>query len=235
MKGHLPFLFKPPLLPRALASSFRKHPCHCESPLPPCDLTPLHLIPSPAHITSRRCTSCPLRAQTQGSSFISNMARTRGASPAPSLRRTTRQRASSAQVPSDSPSQATEAPRIPPFEGGVAIGTSSPAPQRRYETRRPPTTPRATTSHPESSVRCPPTKRAKTSGPRESSKAFEQPTDSELPIDLLLESIIRRPIVTTPLIEGNSDCRVRPFHSKLYFDQETMRQQPKLRDSYGLL
>ena len=46
----------------------------------------------------------------------------------PSLRRTTRQRASSAQVPSDSLSQATEASGIPPSEDGEATGTSSPTP-----------------------------------------------------------------------------------------------------------
>ena len=36
-------------------------------------------------------------------------------------------------------------------------------------------------------------------------------------------------------IEGNSDCRARLFHSELHFDQKAMRQQPELRDSYGLL
>ncbi|RVW77681.1 hypothetical protein CK203_053374 [Vitis vinifera] len=89
------------------------------------------------------------------------MAQTRGASPAPSPRCTMRQKPSSAQVPSDSPSLAAEAPRIPYSEGGEAIGPFSPIFQRRYETRRPPTTPWATTSCLESSVRCPSTR-----GPR---------------------------------------------------------------------
>nr|CAN62062.1 hypothetical protein VITISV_010407 [Vitis vinifera] len=120
------------------------------------------------------------------------MAQTRGASPAPSPRCTTRQKPSSAQVPSDSLSLATEAPRIPHSEGGEAIGPFSPIFQRRYETRRPPTTPWATTSCPESSVRCPSTKRAKTSGPGESFRAFEPSADSELPSDMSPESIIRR-------------------------------------------
>ncbi|RVW18720.1 hypothetical protein CK203_098124 [Vitis vinifera] len=44
-----------------------------------------------------------------------------------------------------------------------------------------------------------------------------------------------RPMVTVPPIEGNSHCRARPFHFKLYFDLEVMRQQPKLRDSFRLL
>ncbi|RVW13819.1 hypothetical protein CK203_083618 [Vitis vinifera] len=111
-----------------------------------------------------------------------------------SLRRTMRQRASSAQVPSDSSSQAAEASRIPHFEGGEATRPSSPASQCR------------------------------TSGLGESSRASEPSADSELPFDMSLESIIRRPMVTTLPIEGNSDCRAKPFHSELHFDQEAMRQ-----------
>ena len=111
---------------------------------------------------------------------------------------------------------------IPLSKGGEAIGPSSP-PQRRYETRRPPTTPRTTNSHPESSVWRPQAKRAKILGLGKSSRVSEHLVDSELPIDLSSKSIIRRLMVTTPLIEGNSFCRVRPFHSELYFDQEAMQ------------
>ncbi|RVW73096.1 Retrovirus-related Pol polyprotein from transposon opus [Vitis vinifera] len=121
-----------------------------------------------------------------------------GSPPTPSSRCSTRQRASLAQVPSDSSSQAIEASRIPPSEGGKAIRPSSPASQRMYEMRRPPTTLGETTSRPESSVRRPPAKKAKTSGPGESSRAFEPPKVTELPSTLSSESIIRRPIVTTP-------------------------------------
>ncbi|RVW98894.1 hypothetical protein CK203_033767 [Vitis vinifera] len=128
-----------------------------------------------------------------------------------------------------------EASRIPPSEGGAATSTSSPAPKRRYEMRRPPTTPRVTTSRLGSSLQRPSAKRARTSGPDESSRASKPPENSEVPYDMSPETIIRRPMVTTPPIEGNSDCRARPFHLELYFDQEAMRQQPKLRDSYGLL
>nr|CAN69105.1 hypothetical protein VITISV_000457 [Vitis vinifera] len=114
--------------------------------------------------------------------------------------------------------KAAEASTIPPSEGGEAIGPSSPASQRRYERRKPPTTPRATTSRPESSVRRSPAKRARTSSPGESSRAFEPLADFELPFALSSEPIIKRPMVTTPLIEGNSDCRAKPFHSELHFD-----------------
>ena len=136
---------------------------------------------------------------------------------------------------SDSPSQAVEAPRIPHSKGGEATRPSSPASQCRYETRRPPTTSRVTTLRPESLVRRPPAKRAKTSSPGDSSRASEAPKDSELPTDLSPESIIKRSMVTTPPIEGNSNCRARPFHSELHFDQEAMRQNLELRDSYDLL
>ncbi|RVW41469.1 hypothetical protein CK203_094052 [Vitis vinifera] len=124
-------------------------------------------------------------------------------------RRTTRQRASSAQVPSNSPSQAAEAPRIPHSEGGEATRHSLPAPQRRYKTRRPPTTLGTTTSRPESSVRCPPAKRVRTSGPGKSSRAFEPRADSELPFDLSPELIIRRLMVTAPPIDDNLDSLPR--------------------------
>ncbi|RVW40866.1 hypothetical protein CK203_094302 [Vitis vinifera] len=142
--------------------------------------------------------------------------------PLPSPISTTRQRAFSAQVLSDSPSQATEAPRIPPSEGGEATGPSSPDSQRKYETRRPPTTLWATTSRPESLVRRPPAKRAKTSGPEESSRASEPLANSELPSDMSPESIIRHPMVTAPPLRATHICRVRPFHSELHFDQEAI-------------
>ena len=115
---------------------------------------------------------------------------------------------------------------------------SSP-PQRRYNTRRPPTTPGATTSSLESSVHRTPAKRAKTSGPGESSRPSQpdsrDPTGFQLPFSMSPETIIRLPMVTTPPIEGNSNYRAKPFHSELYFDLEAMRQQLELRDSFGLL
>ena len=61
------------------------------------------------------------------------------------------------------------------------------------------------------------------------------PTDSQRPLGISSKAIIKRPMVTTPPIEGNSDCRARPFHFELYFDLEAMQQQPELRDSFGLL
>ncbi|RVW83479.1 hypothetical protein CK203_051768 [Vitis vinifera] len=122
-------------------------------------------------------------------------------------------------------------------EGGPPTDPAFSAPQCRYEIRRATTTPGATASGPKSSVQLPPAKRARTSGPGESSRVSqpEPRADTELPSDMSPKSIIRRPMLTTPPIEGNSDCRSRPFHLKFYFDQEAFRQQPKLQDSYVLL
>ncbi|KAL6327922.1 hypothetical protein AAG906_027333 [Vitis piasezkii] len=78
----------------------------------------------------------------------------------------------------------------------------------------------------ESSIHHIPPKRAKTSGPGETSRHAQlepqDPTDSQRPSGIATEAIIKRPMVTAPPIEGNLDCRARPFHSELYFDIEAM-------------
>ena len=112
---------------------------------------------------------------------------------------------------------------MPSSEGGVP---SNP-PQHRYEMRRPPTTPGTTSSRLESSVRHTPTKRARTLGLGESSRPSQPdpraPANSQRPFGMSLEAIIKRPMVTAPPIEGNSNCRARPFHYELYFDLEVIR------------
>ena len=114
---------------------------------------------------------------------------------------------------------------------------SSP-PQRRYETRRPPTTPGANNLCPKKSIRRRPAKKARVSGPGKSS-APPQPqpptTKSQIPSGMTPKGIIKRPMVTQPPIKGNLDCRARSFHSKLCFDRETFRHQSELRDSFYLL
>ena len=74
--------------------------------------------------------------------------------------------------------------------------------------------------------RGPPTKKAKTSEPGESSRV---PRDSQSQ-----PPSTRRPRPSSP-IEGNSDCRSRAFHVEAYFDHSILRQQPELGDSYRLL
>ncbi|RVW66388.1 Retrovirus-related Pol polyprotein from transposon 17.6 [Vitis vinifera] len=126
--------------------------------------------------------------------------------------------------------QAPEVPTIPSSDGRVP---SNP-PQRQYKTWRPPTSPL-----PESSVHRTPTKRVRTSGPRESSRHSQPdpraPFNSQRSSGMSPEAIIKRPMVIAPPIQGNSYCRARPFHFELYFDLEVMRQQSELRDSFGLL
>ncbi|WKA03372.1 hypothetical protein VitviT2T_021485 [Vitis vinifera] len=61
------------------------------------------------------------------------------------------------------------------------------------------------------------------------------PTDSQIPSGMTPEMIIKRPMLTQPPIEGNLDCRARPFHSELCFDVTAFRLQPQLRDSFHLL
>ncbi|KAL6310923.1 hypothetical protein AAG906_027986 [Vitis piasezkii] len=72
-----------------------------------------------------------------------------------------------------------------------------------------------------------PTKRTKFSGPGEPSHAPqpEPPTeDSWIPVDIPPETVIRRPMIAGPPIEGNLDCRDRSFHSETYFDIEALGQ-----------
>ena len=143
------------------------------------------------------------------------MARIKGGHTDPSGSRDQRPRAS---PPLDS-SQAPAPQTIPSSEGGVP---SSP-PQRRYTTHRPPMSPLL-----EPLVRRAPPKRSRTSGPGESSRhprpESRAPSDSQIPSSLGPEAIIKRPMVTMPPIEGNSDYKARPFHFKLYFDIKALRQ-----------
>ncbi|RVW12249.1 hypothetical protein CK203_117478 [Vitis vinifera] len=60
---------------------------------------------------------------------------------------------------------------------------------------------------------------------RDSIRASTPTTESQIPSGMTPELVIRRPMVTQPPIEGNLDCRARPFHSELCFDKETFRFQ----------
>ena len=156
-----------------------------------------------------------------------------------------KQRVSSSRAQPVAPSQIVECPQIPSIEGRVPTSPSSPAPQRRYETRRAATTLGGTTHSPQSSMRRPSAKRAKTSALDESSKAQQleppvaapawAPADIMLPSDMSSGSIIKCSMLLAPPIEGNSDYNSRLFHLESYFAHEDLRPLPELRDSYGLL
>ena len=122
-----------------------------------------------------------------------------------------------------STSQSSEraAPVRAPLDAPPHLADS--APQSRYHTRRASATPVAPTQIP---PRGPPTKKAKTSEPGESSRV---PRDSQSQ-----PPSTRRPRPSSP-IEGNSDCRSKAFHVEAYFDHSILHQQTELRDSYRLL
>ncbi|RVW20691.1 hypothetical protein CK203_112161 [Vitis vinifera] len=96
------------------------------------------------------------------------------------------------------------------------------APQSRYHTRRASATPVAPTQIP---PRSPPTKKAKTSEPGESSRA-PRDSQSQPPPPGALDPA--RPLRATPIAD-------QTFHVEAYFDHSILRQQPELRDSYRLL
>ncbi|XP_010650255.1 gibberellin-regulated protein 14-like [Vitis vinifera] len=92
---------------------------------------------------------------------------------------------------------------VPPSKGGTPS-------QRRYPTRRPPTDAVPPTTKAKRPVSRPPTKKAKFSGPGEPSQPpqAEPPIeDPQIPVGIPLETIIRRPMIAGPPIEGNLDCR----------------------------
>ncbi|RVW67213.1 Retrovirus-related Pol polyprotein from transposon 297 [Vitis vinifera] len=57
----------------------------------------------------------------------------------------------------------------------------------------------------------------------------------KFPSGIASEVLIRCPMLTQPPIEGNLDCRARPFHSELCFDTATFKLRPELVDSFHLL
>ncbi|RVW19775.1 Gag-Pol polyprotein [Vitis vinifera] len=59
--------------------------------------------------------------------------------------------------------------------------------------------------------------------------------EPQIPSEIAAEAVIRRPMLTQPPIEGNLDCRARPFHSELCFDIATFQLRPELADSFRLL
>ena len=151
------------------------------------------------------------------------------------------------RVPRETPVQGIipEPPRplvVPPLVEGAPMSP----PSRRYETRRPPTTPGASSSRAKKSGSSPPKKKARVSAPIDLSKPSSEPppkpqpsqpppTQSQIPSGMTPEVLIRCPMVSQPPIEGNLDCRARPFHSELCFDIATFRLQLELRDSFHLL
>ncbi|KAL6323701.1 hypothetical protein AAG906_002169 [Vitis piasezkii] len=123
------------------------------------------------------------------------MAKTRGGhSASPSSPRPPPQR----DAMGAAPSPPVQAPAIPPSEGEAPS-------QRRYPTRRPPTDIVPPADQAASSVSRPPAKRSRFSGPGEPSHAPQpEPAteDPRIPVDMPPETVIRRPMIAGPPIEG---------------------------------
>ncbi|RVW79399.1 hypothetical protein CK203_056085 [Vitis vinifera] len=71
--------------------------------------------------------------------------------------------------------------------------------------------------------------------PREPQEHQPPLSEPQIPSGIAPEVLIRRPMLTQPPIEGNLDCRARPFHSELCFDTATFQLRPELADSFRLL
>ena len=84
-----------------------------------------------------------------------------------------------------------------------------------------------------------PSKRARTSGPRESSTAQPQPspspTDEGSSPQLSPASRIRRPLFTGTPIPGNVDLHGRDFHGESFYDAPALTADPRFRDSMRLI
>ncbi|XP_034700931.1 pistil-specific extensin-like protein [Vitis riparia] len=71
--------------------------------------------------------------------------------------------------------------------------------------------------------------------PEEPQASQPSPSEPQIPFETAPEVIFRRPMLTQPPIEGNLDCRARPFHSELCFDTAAFQLRPKLEESFQLL
>ena len=145
----------------------------------------------------------------------------------PRVRFSTPERETPAPVPAPVPSPVPEAV----FE--------EPQGFRRYQTRM---GPRAPSPVPRRRVRrARPSKRARTSGPGESSSSRPPPspvasaTEATSSPQLSPASRIRRPMFVGNPIPGNARLHRRPFHQELYYDVPALRADPRYRESMRLI
>ena len=110
---------------------------------------------------------------------------------------------------------------------------------RRYQKRM---GPRAPSPMPQRRVRrARPSKRARTSGPGESSSSRPQPSPVKSAAEatsspqLSPASRIRRPLFVGNPIPGNVRLHRRPFHQESYYDVPALRADPRFRDSMRLI
>ena len=159
------------------------------------------------------------------------MVRTRGGSPRlrPRVRFSTPEREEQASVPAPVP-----APVPDPVPEAVP---EKPRGFRRYQTRMGPRAPSPVTQR--RSRRAQPSKRARTSGPGESSSSRPEPSPSAaeatLSPQLSPASRIRRPLFVGNPIPGNVRLHRREFHGESYYDVPALMADPRFRDSMRLI
>ena len=113
-------------------------------------------------------------------------------------------------------------------------------PSRRYNTWVGPCLP--SPMHPRPPRRAPPSKRARTSGPGESSRSRPEPSWSPAAQSLVQSSPqlsptsrIRRPLFHCDPTPGNVDCRGKDCHGESYYDIPALAVDPRFRDSMRLV
>ena len=110
---------------------------------------------------------------------------------------------------------------------------------RRYQTRMGPRAPSPVPQH--RSRRAWPSKRARTSGPGESSSSRPQPSPVTSAAEVTSSpqlspaSRIRRPLFIGNPIPGNVRLHRREFHHESYYDVPTLMADPRFRDSMRLI
>ena len=161
---------------------------------------------------------------------ISDMVRTRGRSRLrPRVRFSTPEKEAPAPAPVPAPVSSPIPEAVPEEPQGF----------RRYQTRM---GPRAPSPVPQRRVRrARPSKRARTSGPGESSSSRPQlsPVTSAAEAtsspQLSPASRIRSPLFVGNPIPGNVRLYRRPFHQESYYDIPALRADPRFRDSMRLI
>ena len=162
------------------------------------------------------------------------MVRTRGGSCIrPRMRFSMPDKEASASAPAPAP---VPAPVPSPFPEAVP---EEPQGFRRYQTRM---GPRAPSPVPRRRVRrARPSKRARTSGPGESSSSRPPPSpvasaaEATSSPQLSPASRIRRLMFVGNPIPGNARLHRRPFHQESYYDVPALRADPRYRESMRLI
>ena len=114
---------------------------------------------------------------------------------------------------------------------------ASKPPSRRYQTRVGPRAP--SPEHPRPRRRAPPSKRARTSGPGESSRSRPEssppPSDQSSSPQLSPHTRITRPMFSCDPIPGNVNLHAREFHMESYYDIPALTVDQRFRDSMRLI